>query len=154
MLAKTAKGLDLVVDYGIFTVLAAPLFWLLKWLHGIIGNWGWAIVVMTIMIKAAFYPLNAAAARSMAKMKIVAPKMKALQEQYANDKQQLQIKMMEMYKTGEDQSARRLPADPGADPGVHRAVLGAAVGGRAAPGAVDPAGSTTCRRPIRTSCCR
>ena len=50
-LAKTAKGLDLVVDYGIFTVLAAPLFWLLKWLHGIIGNWGWAIVVMTIMIK-------------------------------------------------------------------------------------------------------
>ncbi len=98
VLAKTAKGLDLVVDYGVFTVLAAPLFWLLKWLHGLIGNWGWAIVVMTIMIKGAFYPLNAAAARSMAKMKIIAPKMKALQEQYANDKQQLQIKMMEMYK--------------------------------------------------------
>jgi YidC/Oxa1 family membrane protein insertase len=99
VLAQTAKGLDLVVDYGIFTVLAAPLFWLLKWLHGIIGNWGWSIIVMTIMIKAAFYPLNAAAARSMGKMKIIAPKMKALQEQYANDKQQLQIKMMEMYKT-------------------------------------------------------
>ncbi len=99
VLAKTAKGLDLVVDYGIFTVLAAPLFWLLKWLHGIIGNWGWAIVVMTIMIKAAFYPLNAAAARSMGKMKLIAPKMKALQAQYANDKQQLQLKMMEMYKT-------------------------------------------------------
>jgi len=99
VLAKTAKGLDLVVDYGIFTVLAAPLFVLLKWLHGILGNWGWAIVVMTIMIKAAFYPLNAAAARSMGKMKLVAPKMKALQEQYANDKQQLQVKMMEMYKT-------------------------------------------------------
>jgi len=98
-LARTAKGLDLVVDYGIFTVLAAPLFWLLKWLHGIIGNWGWAIVVMTIMIKSAFYPLNHASARSMAKMKIIAPKMKALQEQYKNDKQQLQIKMMEMYKT-------------------------------------------------------
>ncbi|MEO8507352.1 MAG: membrane protein insertase YidC, partial [Betaproteobacteria bacterium] len=99
VLAKTAKGLDLVVDYGIFTVLAAPLFWLLKWLHGIIGNWGWAIIVMTIMIKGAFYPLNAAAARSMGKMKIIAPRMKALQEQYKNDKQQLQIKMMEMYKT-------------------------------------------------------
>ena len=99
VLAQTAKGLDLVVDYGIFTVLAAPLFWLLKWLDGIIGNWGWAIIVMTIMIKGAFYPLNAAAARSMGKMKIIAPKMKALQEQYANDKQQLQIKMMEMYKT-------------------------------------------------------
>jgi YidC/Oxa1 family membrane protein insertase len=98
-LAKTAKGLDLVVDYGIFTVLAAPLFWLLKWLHGIIGNWGWSIIVMTIMIKSAFYPLNHASARSMAKMKVIAPKMKALQEQYANDKQQLQVKMMEMYKT-------------------------------------------------------
>jgi YidC/Oxa1 family membrane protein insertase len=96
--AKTAAGLDLVVDYGIFTIIAAPLFWLLKWLHGILGNWGWAIIVMTIMIKAAFYPLNAAAARSMGKMKLIAPKMKALQEQYANDKQQLQIKMMEMYK--------------------------------------------------------
>ena len=99
VLAQTAKGLDLVVDYGIFTVLAAPLFVLLKWLHGLLGNWGWAIVVMTIMIKGVFYPLNATAARSMAKMKIIAPKMKALQEQYANDKQQLQIKMMEMYKT-------------------------------------------------------
>jgi YidC/Oxa1 family membrane protein insertase len=98
-LAKTAKGLDLVVDYGIFTVLAAPLFWLLKWLHGILGNWGWAIVVMTIMIKSAFYPLNHASARSMAKMKVIAPKMKALQEQYKNDKQALQVKMMEMYKT-------------------------------------------------------
>jgi YidC/Oxa1 family membrane protein insertase len=98
VLAKTAAGLDLVVDYGIFTVLAAPLFILLKWLHGLTGNWGWAIVVMTVLIKLAFYPLNAAAARSMGKMKIIAPKMKALQEQYANDKQQLQMKMMEMYK--------------------------------------------------------
>jgi YidC/Oxa1 family membrane protein insertase len=98
-LAKTAKGLDLVVDYGYFTIIAAPLFWLLKWLYGIIGNWGWAIVVMTIMIKSAFYPLNHASARSMAKMKVIAPKMKALQEQYKNDKQQLQVKMMEMYKT-------------------------------------------------------
>ena len=58
-LAKLAKGLDLVVDYGIFTIIAAPLFWLLKWLHGIIGNWGWSIIVLTIMIKSAFYPLNA-----------------------------------------------------------------------------------------------
>ncbi len=97
-LAKLAKGLDLVVDYGIFTIIAAPLFLLLKWLHGLIGNWGWAIIVMTIMIKGAFFPLNAKAARSMAKMKIVAPKMKALQEQYANDKQQLQVRMMELYK--------------------------------------------------------
>ena len=98
VIGKLAPGFDLVVDYGIFTVLAAPLFWLLKWLHGLIGNWGWAIIVMTIMIKGAFYPLNAAAARSMGKMKLVAPKLKALQEQYANDKQQLQIKMMELYR--------------------------------------------------------
>ena len=98
VLAKLAPGLDLVVDYGILTIIAAPLFWLLKWLHGLIGNWGWAIIVMTIMIKGAFFPLNAASARSMGKMKIVAPKMKALQAQYANDKQQLQLKMMELYK--------------------------------------------------------
>jgi YidC/Oxa1 family membrane protein insertase len=97
-LAKLAPGLDLVVDYGIFTIIAAPLFWLLKWLHSLIGNWGWAIIVMTVMIKGAFFPLNAASARSMGKMKIVAPKMKALQEQYANDKQQLQVKMMELYR--------------------------------------------------------
>ncbi len=141
-LARTAKGLDLVVDYGIFTVLAAPLFWLLKWLHGILGNWGWAIVVMTIMIKSAFYPLNHASARSMAKMKVIAPKMKALQEQYKNDKQQLQVKMMEMYKT------EKINPLGGCLPILvqipvfialrfHCAVLGAAVRGRAPPCAVD-----------------
>ena len=97
-LGKLAKGLDLVVDYGIFTIIAEPLFLLLKWLHSLIGNWGFAIIVMTILIKGAFFPLNAASARSMAKMKIVAPKMKSLQEQYANDKQQLQVKMMELYR--------------------------------------------------------
>ena len=98
-LKSLAKGLDLVVDYGIFTVIAAPLFWLLKWLHGLVHNWGWAIVLLTIIIKSVFYPLNHASARSMAKMKVIAPKLKALQEQYANDKQQLQMKMMEMYRT-------------------------------------------------------
>ena len=98
-LARTATGLDLVVDYGIFHVIAAPLFWLLSWLYKLVGNWGWAIILLTILIKGVFYPLNAASARSMAKLKLVAPKMKVLQEQYANDKQQLQIKMMEMYKT-------------------------------------------------------
>ncbi len=98
VLAQLAKGLDLVVDYGIFTVIAAPLFWLLKWLYSLLHNWGWAIIALTILIKGAFYPLNHASARSMAKMKVIAPKMKALQERYANDKQQLQVKMMEMYK--------------------------------------------------------
>ncbi|MEO8132414.1 MAG: membrane protein insertase YidC [Betaproteobacteria bacterium] len=98
-LARTASGLDLVVDYGIFHVIAAPLFWLLSWLYKLVGNWGWAIILLTIIIKGVFYPLNAASARSMAKLKMVAPKMKQLQEQYANDKQQLQVKMMEMYRT-------------------------------------------------------
>jgi YidC/Oxa1 family membrane protein insertase len=98
VLKQLAPGLDLVVDYGIFTIIAAPLFLLLKWLHSLIGNWGWSIIVMTILIKSAFYPLNHASARSMAKMRLVAPKMKALQEQYASDKQQLQMKMMELYR--------------------------------------------------------
>ncbi len=99
ILKTLPKGMDLVVDYGIFTIIAAPLFWLLKELHSFVGNWGWAIVLLTILIKSAFYPLNHASARSMAKMKVIGPKLKALQEQYAKDKQQLQIKMMEMYKT-------------------------------------------------------
>ena len=98
VLEKTAPGLELVVDYGIFHVIAAPLFALLSWLYNLVGNWGWAIILLTILIKAVFYPLNAASARSMAKLKVLGPKMKALQEQYANDKQQLQIRMMEMYK--------------------------------------------------------
>ncbi|MBS0325234.1 MAG: membrane protein insertase YidC [Proteobacteria bacterium] len=97
-LGKLAPGLNLVVDYGMFTIIAEPLFLLLKFLHRLIGNWGFAIIVMTILIKGAFYPLNATSARSMAKMKLVAPKMKALQEQYADDKQKLQMKMMELYK--------------------------------------------------------
>ena len=80
-------------------MLAAPLFWLLKWLNGLVHNWGWAIVLLTIIIKSVFYPLNHASARSMAKMKVIAPKLKALQAQYGSDKQQLQMKMMEMYKT-------------------------------------------------------
>ena len=99
ILERTAPGLELVVDYGIFHIIAAPLFALLAWLYKLVGNWGWAIILLTIIIKGVFYPLNAASARSMAKLKVVGPKMKALQEQYANDKQQLQIRMMEMYKT-------------------------------------------------------
>jgi hypothetical protein len=119
-----------------------------------LGNWGWAIIAMTIMIKSAFYPLNHASARSMAKMKVVAPKMKALQEQYANDKQQLQVKMMELYRQEKINPLGRLPADPRADPGVHRALLGAALRRRAAACARGSAGSTISRRPIRTSSCR
>ena len=77
-LEKIAPGLDLVVDYGWLTVIAAPLFWVLGAIHKLVGNWGWAIILLTILIKGVFYPLNAASARSMAKLKLVAPKMKAL----------------------------------------------------------------------------
>ena len=97
--ARTSATMVLCwIGFLILTIIAAPLFWLLKWLHGLVHNWGWAIVLLTIIIKSAFYPLNHASARSMAKMKVIAPKLKALQAQYADDKQQLQVKMMEMYK--------------------------------------------------------
>ncbi|MDR2243828.1 MAG: membrane protein insertase YidC [Burkholderiales bacterium] len=98
VLSALAKDLNRVVDYGMFTVLAAPMFWLLNFFHNLIGNWGWSIIAMTFLIRIVFYPLNAAAARSMGKMRVVAPRLKALQEQFKDDKQQLQVKMMEMYR--------------------------------------------------------
>ena len=97
-LVAIAPGLDLVVDYGWLTFLSKPLFWLLQFLHGLVGNWGWAIVLLTIMVKAAFYPLSAASYRSMAKMKEVTPRLMKLREQYGNDKQKLNTAMMELYK--------------------------------------------------------
>jgi YidC/Oxa1 family membrane protein insertase len=98
-LARIAPGLDLVVDYGWLTFLAKPIYWLLEFLHGIVGNWGWAIVLLTVIIKAAFYPLSAASYKSMAKMKEVTPRLMKLREQYGDDKQKLNTAMMELYKT-------------------------------------------------------
>ena len=98
-LKPLAEGMDLTVDYGWLTVLAAPLFWLLEWLHRFLGNWGWAIIVLTILIKAAFYPLSAASYKSMAHMKKVQPRLVALKERYGDDKQKLNQAMMELYKT-------------------------------------------------------
>jgi YidC/Oxa1 family membrane protein insertase len=98
-LEKIAPGLELVVDYGWLTVIAKPLFWLLQFLHGLVGNWGWAIVLLTVLIKAAFYPLSAASYKSMAKMKEVTPRLMKLREQYGDDKQKLNVAMMELYKT-------------------------------------------------------
>lgn len=98
-LAALAPGLDLSVDYGWLTVIAAPLFWVLQWIHGWTGNWGVAIIILTILIKLMFYPLSEASYRSMAKMRVVAPKMQRLKDQYGNDRQRLQQAMMEMYKT-------------------------------------------------------
>jgi len=98
-LAQIAPGLELVADYGWLTFIAKPLFWLLKFLHGAVGNWGWAIVLLTILIKAAFYPLSAASYNSMARMKEVPPRLMKLREQYGDDKQKLNVAMMELYKT-------------------------------------------------------
>jgi YidC/Oxa1 family membrane protein insertase len=97
-LAQIAAGLDLVVDYGWLTVIAAPLFWVLQWLHGFIGNWGWAIIALTIMIKAMFFPLSAASYKSMAKMRVMAPKLQKLKEAYGDDKQRMNQEMMSLYK--------------------------------------------------------
>ncbi len=97
-LTAAAPNLEIVVDYGIFSFLAAPMFSLLQWFHSLVGNWGWAIILLTILIKGVFYPLNAAAGRSMGKMKLVGPKLKELQTRYADDKAKLNTEMMALYK--------------------------------------------------------
>jgi YidC/Oxa1 family membrane protein insertase len=98
-LAKIAPGLDLTIDYGWLTVIAVPLFWVLAWLNQWVGNWGVAIILLTVIIKLLFYPLSAASYRSMAKMRVLAPKLQKLKEQYGEDRQRLQQAMMELYKT-------------------------------------------------------
>jgi YidC/Oxa1 family membrane protein insertase len=97
-LARLAPGLELVKDYGWFTMLAKPLFWLLDKLHGMIGNWGWAIVALVVLLKAAFYWLNASAYRSMAKMKAINPRVMELRERYKDKPQQMQQEMMRIYR--------------------------------------------------------
>lgn len=99
LLEKTAPGLDLVKDYGYLTIIAKPIFWLMDQIHKVLGNWGWTIIVLTILIKLAFFPLSAASYRSMAKMKTVTPKMQAIRERYKSDPQKMNQAMMELYKT-------------------------------------------------------
>ena len=94
-----AQGLPLVVDYGWLTIVAAPIFWLLEIIHKMIGNWGWSIVLLTILIKALFFPLSAASYKSMAKMRAVTPRLQALKERCGDDKQKLNMEMMNLYKT-------------------------------------------------------
>ena len=95
-LEQLAPGLELVVDYGWLTFLAKPIYWLLDFLYGIVGNWGWAIVLLTCIVKAVLYPISAAGYRSMARMKEVTPRMKQLQDRYKDDKQRLNQAMMEL----------------------------------------------------------
>jgi len=98
-LARLATGLDLTVDYGWLTVIATPLFWVLKFIYGWAHNWGVAIILLTVLIKLIFYPLSAASYKSMAKMRVVAPKLQRLKEQYGDDRQRMNQAMMELYKT-------------------------------------------------------
>lgn len=98
VLKNIAPGLEKTIDYGMFTILAEPLFWLLNHIHNIVGNWGWSIVVLTILIKLAFYWLSAKSYYSMAKLRKFQPKLKQLKENYGDDKVLFQQKMMKLYK--------------------------------------------------------
>lgn len=98
-LAVLAPGLERTVDYGWLTVIAAPLFWVLSAIQKWVNNWGVAIIILTFIIKLIFYPLSAASYKSMAKMRVLGPKMQKLKEQYGDDRQRMQQAMIEMYKT-------------------------------------------------------
>jgi YidC/Oxa1 family membrane protein insertase len=97
-LEAMAPGLELVKDYGYFTILAKPLFWLLDHLHGLLRNWGWSIVALVVLLKIAFFWLNASAYRSMAKMKAINPKVMEMRERLKDKPQQMQQEMMRIYR--------------------------------------------------------
>ena len=97
-LKQTGVELDRVTDYGTLTILSRPLFWLIEKVHGLLGNWGWAILITTLLLKLAFYPLAETAGKSMAKMRVLAPRMKALQETYKDDREKLGRATMELYQ--------------------------------------------------------
>jgi len=99
MLEGIAPGLELVKDYGWVTIIAKPLFWLLEKIHSYVGNWGWSIVLLTLLIKAVFFPLSAASYKSMARMKAITPRMQALRERFKGDPQKMNAALMELYKT-------------------------------------------------------
>jgi YidC/Oxa1 family membrane protein insertase len=98
-LLAVAPGFDLVVDYGWLTIIAWPLFWLLEKFHGLSGNWGVAIILLTVTIKLVFFPLSAASYKSMAKMKLITPRMTKIREMYEHDRAKMNQAMMELYKT-------------------------------------------------------
>jgi len=93
-----APGLELTVDYGVLTIIAKPIFWLLEHIHALVGNWGWSIIFLTMLIKLAFFKLSETSYKSMANMRKLAPRLQALKERYGDDKQKLNQAMMDMYK--------------------------------------------------------
>ncbi len=98
-LKAAAPGLEYTVDYGWLTIIAIPLFWVLSAIQKIVHNWGAAIILLTVLIKAAFYPLSAASYRSMAHMREMAPRMQSIKEKFGDDRQKMQQAMMDLYKT-------------------------------------------------------
>ncbi|CAH9019960.1 membrane protein insertase YidC [Candidatus Nitrosacidococcus sp. I8] len=97
-LAAAAPKLQLTIDYGKLTVIAEPLFWLLQWFYKHVGNWGWAIVLLTIVIKAAFFKLSQTSYRSMAKLRKLHPQLTAIKERFGSDRQKVGQAMIELYK--------------------------------------------------------
>ncbi len=98
VLETIAPGFALLKDYGYLTILAKPIFWLLENIHTYVGNWGWSIILLTILIKLVFFPLSAASYKSMARMKDVQPRLMVMREQFKGDPQKLNKAMMEMYR--------------------------------------------------------
>lgn len=98
VLETIAPGFALLKDYGYLTILAKPIFWLLENIHAYVGNWGWSIILLTILIKLVFFPLSAASYKSMARMKEVQPRLLVMKEQYKGEPQKLNQAMMEMYR--------------------------------------------------------
>ncbi len=98
VLPKVAEGLDLTVDYGVFTVIAKPLFWVLSFIHSFVGNWGWAIVLLTILIKLAFFKLTESQYKSMARMRKLQPRIQTLKERYKDNRQRFNEEMMKLYQ--------------------------------------------------------
>ncbi len=97
-LEAIAPGLELTVDYGMLAIIAQPIHWLLSKIHSVVGNWGWSIIILTILIKLAFYPLSETSYKSMAHMRKVGPRMQALKDRFGDDKERLNQAMMELYK--------------------------------------------------------
>jgi len=97
-LKTVGPRLELTADYGKLTILAQPLFWVLAKVYSFVGNWGWSIIIVTILLKLLFYKLTETSGRSMAKMRTISPRIKSIQERYKDDREQLAKQMMELYK--------------------------------------------------------
>lgn len=97
-LAPIAEDLELTVDYGWLTIISKPLFIALAWIHSVVGNWGWSIILLTLAIKLVFYKLSEASYRSMARMRKLQPEMKRLKERYPDDRQKMNQELMTLYK--------------------------------------------------------